>query len=110
MVGCISVCACVCVLVEGEREYTQTAPRAASDRALTPRLAVGGKRGWAEEKREGEGEEGGGEQEGVHVRYGTCVCVREKERERESDRERHTAGQLPAFLQLQEKDQEAEQE
>ncbi|KAK5614463.1 hypothetical protein CRENBAI_024376 [Crenichthys baileyi] len=44
----------------GEREYWQIAPQAPSNRALTPHLAVEGRRGWAEGKK---GEEGGGIQE-----------------------------------------------
>lgn len=65
------MCVCVWVEKEREREHSQIAPQAASNRALTPRLAVGGKRGWAEERKgEREGEVGGRERGG-----NACVCV-----------------------------------
>lgn len=69
----VSVCVCVWVEKEREREreHSQIAPQAASNRALTPRLAVGGKRGWAEERKgEREGEVGDRERGGS-----VCVCV-----------------------------------
>ncbi len=87
-----TVCVCVCVWVEREREYSQIAPRAASNRALTPRLAVGGKRGWAvERKRERERREPGREE-------GMSVCVREREKEREAARERERHGRTAASI------------
>lgn len=79
----------VCVCGSGEKEYSQIAPQAAGNRALTPRLAVGGKRGWAEERkrerREAEREEGG-------------VCVRERESERERARVREKHGRTAASI------------
>lgn len=70
MCVCAGVYMRQCVCVGGgyrkKREYSQIAPRAASNRALTPRLAVGEKRGWAEERKR--------EREGGRDRGGS-VCV-----------------------------------
>lgn len=90
----MSVCVCVCVRVQREKELWQIVPQAASNRVLTPRLAVAEKRGWAEGKKE----------RGIGGRRYVC-----EERERGKEGERDTAGQLPEFFWLQGKDQEAEQ-
>lgn len=85
LVGCMGVCMCagvctrLCVRVKSERQYSQIAPQAASHRALTPRLAVRGKRGWAEKRKKSRGGRQGERRE--------FVCV--YERERAAGRERH---------------------